>query len=433
MARRIMILPVLVLGILLGACVPVDGDPRHEGSNDAARPTQVTLARASGTEAPGGRITCNVSYRSRADDAGEEERVLTPKLVVEEVMGEDQSLSFKDMVFQADYRGPSEVEAQDPRVGGRTLRLWVSVPGGNRALTVQSYNLPREGLTNQFGTQGFTGLRHVYNPASGAELRYLCKTRAGEADAGIAVIRPQDAPPENIVCEVYYRASDAVPIQDSAKLSLRPKTAQGPQTASFKHFTFVAQYQSAKDSESSAVKISVRISGRNRELLTHLYPLDARNNLTNQFPTQGFSGLGYAYHPNSGAELQYLCETPQIPVPDPNTVKVTVRLTLTGNVPPGESFDFWYGYEPGGEVLTDEPGQLCGAMSFGVICKGGGSVYTRTVLIPRVAKVTYSLNKNFQSLGPMDDPARAETVARGTQVVNGDAIINAAYAYPEGK
>ncbi len=433
MARRIIILPMLVLGILLGACVPADGNPRHAGSNDAARPTHVFLARASGTEAPEGDITCNVSYKTHADDASEEEKVLTPKLVVGEVMGEDQSLRFKDLVFHADYRGPSDVEAQDPRVGGRTLRVWVSVAGGSHALTVQSYNFPREGPTNQFGTQGFTGLRYVYNPTSGAELRYLCKTEVGEVDAGTARIKTQDASPESIACEVYYRPSDTVPIQDSAKLTLRPMKAQGPQSASFKHFTFVAQYKSAKESELSAVKISVRISGRNQELVTHLYPLVARDKLTNQFPTHGFSGLGYAYHPDSGAELQYICETPQIPVQGANTVKVTFRLTLNGDVPPGESFDLWYNYEPGGEVLHNEPGQLCGAMSFGVTCKGGGTVYTRMALIPRGTRVTYAFEKNLQSLGPMDDPARAENIARRTQVVNGDTIISAAYAYPGGK
>ena len=419
MARRIIILPLFVLGILLGACVADDGDPRHARSNDAAR--------ASGT------IACEVSYKSRADEADEEKRVLIPKLVVDEGMGEDQSLRFKDMVFHADYRGPSEAEAQDPKVGGRTLRVWVSVAGGDHALTVQSYNFPREGPTDQFETRGFTGLRSVHNPTSGAELRYFCKIGVAVADAGTAGIKPQDAPSESIACEVYYRASDAVPIQDSAKLTLRPKTARGPQSASFKHFTLVAQYQSANGSESSAVKISVRISGRNRELLTHLYPPDGRNKLTNLFPTHGFSGLGYVYHPDSGAELQYFCETLRVPVRDADTVKVTFSLTLTGDVPPGESFDISYSYVPGGEMPHDEPGQLCGAMSFGVSCKGGGTVYTQTTLIPRGATVAYAIHKNLQSMGPEDDPARMETIAKGTQVVNGDTIINAAYAYPGGK
>ena len=409
MVRRIIILPLFVLGILLGACVADDGDPRHARLNDAAR-------------------------ASRADEADEEKRVLIPKLVVDEGMGEDQSLRFKDMVFHVDYRGPTEAEAQDPKVGGRTLRVWVSVAGGDHALVVQSYNFPREGPTDQFGTRGFTGLRSVHNPTSGAELWYLCKTGVGVAEAGTVGIKPQDVPPlKSIACEVYYRPNDTVPIQASAKLTLRPKTAQGPQTARFTHFTFVAQYQAAEDSESSAVKISVRTQGSNRELLTHHYPLDAGNELTNQFPVQGFGGLGYAYHPDSGAELQYLCETFRVPVRDADTVKVTFRFTLTGDASSGESFDLWYSYVPGGEVLTDEPGQLCGAMSFGVSCKGGGTVYSRTVLIPRGAKVTYFFDRNLQSLGPEDDPARAGTVARGTQVVDGDTIINAAYAYPGGK
>lgn len=108
-----------------------------------------------------------------------------------------------------------------------------------------------------------------------------------------------------IDCHVAYRSSVTLDIERSGDLPLTKD--EGERTVTFNDLEFFAQYWD-EEFESRALRIAVRTVETGNELVAQLYQMDRTKPLINQFPgDHGFTGLGYVYHPESGAELQYWC------------------------------------------------------------------------------------------------------------------------------
>ncbi len=119
-------------------------------------------------------IECLVAYRSGvAAEIGREETVVLS------ADARQQTLSFGDLVFHADYT-PGDAPPNE-----HALRVWVTTGDGKTELVSQLFQLPvTEAVRNQFiGDHSFTGLSYVYHPISRAEfqsqaeLQYTCKAQ----------------------------------------------------------------------------------------------------------------------------------------------------------------------------------------------------------------------------------------------------------------
>ena len=126
--------------------------------------------------------------------------------------------------------------------------------------------------------------------------------------AGAACARSEngaEAPPR-IDCHVFYRASVTRPLGREVPLRLEP--APQPRRVSFADLAFEARYTSDRF-EGTSLTISVSQPDQpDAVLVRELYQLPADAPPQNDFlGSHGFTGLVYAYHPTSGAELQFYC------------------------------------------------------------------------------------------------------------------------------
>ena len=112
----------------------------------------------------------------------------------------------------------------------------------------------------------------------------------------------------NIVCHAAYRASVTVPIEREETITFTDSDAQ--QSISFTDLDWHAQYGTGELDGERALRLWVTEAGRPDMLISQLYQLPLKSGPENQFRGgHGFTGLNYAYHPVSPAELQFWCET----------------------------------------------------------------------------------------------------------------------------
>ena len=111
-----------------------------------------------------------------------------------------------------------------------------------------------------------------------------------------------------IVCHAAYRASVTVPIEREETITFTDSDAQ--QSISFADLDWHAQYGTGELDGERALLLWVTAAGQSDRLLSQLYQLPLESGPQNQFRGgHGFTGLNYAYHPASPAELQFWCET----------------------------------------------------------------------------------------------------------------------------
>lgn len=117
------------------------------------------------------------------------------------------------------------------------------------------------------------------------------------------------ARPATITCNAAYRSSTGVPIEseDSLTFSAADTTTSLP----FADLVFHAQYSSGDLDNERALRLWISEPGSSAVLFSQLYQLPMDSGPRDQFiGGHGFTGLNYAYHPTSGAELQYWCTAP---------------------------------------------------------------------------------------------------------------------------
>lgn len=109
-----------------------------------------------------------------------------------------------------------------------------------------------------------------------------------------------------IHCSMAYRGSSSVPIEDEESVTFNDSSST--YQAIFKELTLHAAYSSGRDNQERALRLWVTENSAGRELFRQLYQLPQDAGPQNQFiGGHGFTGLNYAYHPTSGAELQFWC------------------------------------------------------------------------------------------------------------------------------
>lgn len=110
-----------------------------------------------------------------------------------------------------------------------------------------------------------------------------------------------------ILCNTAYRPSVGEAITDSGELRFEDEDAV--QSAAYDRLELHAQYGAGRSDGERALRLWVTQAGEDAELLSQLFQLPDDAGPENQFAGgHGFTGLSYAYDPDSGAELQYWCE-----------------------------------------------------------------------------------------------------------------------------
>ena len=109
----------------------------------------------------------------------------------------------------------------------------------------------------------------------------------------------------DIECQAFYRPSVGQAPDDGTVISLGAHGDSG--TADYPDMAFDA-YLNDDPGEGPALVISVTARDSGGQILRQLYQIDRAKGLHDQFVGgHGFTGLVYAYHPTSGAELQFFC------------------------------------------------------------------------------------------------------------------------------
>jgi hypothetical protein len=119
-----------------------------------------------------------------------------------------------------------------------------------------------------------------------------------------ATAPPAKAP--TITCTAAYRPDVGQAIQSEESISFGQE--DGEQALSFADLVFHAAYHAGELDNERALRVWITDSGETATYHTHLYQLPQDSGPQNQFiGGHGFTGLGYTYHPVTGAELQYWC------------------------------------------------------------------------------------------------------------------------------
>jgi len=133
---------------------------------------------------------------------------------------------------------------------------------------------------------------------------------------GCAARAEGEPPPANpafspaITCHTAYRAGVGVPIGGEDVFVLAQPGAQN--RAVYKDLELLALYSSGEGEGGRALALRVTPVGSDQPLTAQLYQFAPGVAPQNEFlGGHGFTGLGYAYHPASGAELQYWCTAGQ--------------------------------------------------------------------------------------------------------------------------
>ncbi len=113
-------------------------------------------------------------------------------------------------------------------------------------------------------------------------------------------------PAHAITCHTAYRSSPGVAIESEGAITFG--AAGDEQTVPYADLTFHAQYSSGTGDNERALRLWITGTGQTAELHSTLFQLPLDSGPQNQFVGgHGFTGLHYAHHPDTGAELQYWC------------------------------------------------------------------------------------------------------------------------------
>lgn len=125
-----------------------------------------------------------------------------------------------------------------------------------------------------------------------------CSAPAGPPDEQAATI-------SDIECQAFYRPSVGQAPDDGMVITLGGQGDSG--TAEYADMVFDVRL-SDDPGEGPALIIAVTAKDGGEQILRQLYQIDRAKGLHNQFiGGHGFTGLVYAYHPVSTAELQFFC------------------------------------------------------------------------------------------------------------------------------
>jgi hypothetical protein len=129
----------------------------------------------------------------------------------------------------------------------------------------------------------------------------------GESDPDSDQISVGELVPLAVECHTAYRSSVTVGIELEQTLEL--SSIEKTQSADLGDLRFSAIYFDGEFSgEGRFLKVSVFSIEDDREVTSQLYQLSKTEPPQNEFHGgHGFTGLSYAYHPNSQSELQYWC------------------------------------------------------------------------------------------------------------------------------
>jgi hypothetical protein len=113
--------------------------------------------------------------------------------------------------------------------------------------------------------------------------------------------------PLSVECHTAYRSSVTVGIELEQTLEL--SSAENRQSIDLRDLRFAGIYFDGEFSgEGRFLKVSVSSIEDDREVTSQLYQLSKTESPQNEFHGgHGFTGLSYAYHPNTQSELQYWC------------------------------------------------------------------------------------------------------------------------------
>ena len=126
------------------------------------------------------------------------------------------------------------------------------------------------------------------------------------ACAGSAAVPGGGAAGEQIVCTAAYRPGVGTTQMEEQTLTLAAPGAQ--ESAVFADLTLQASSIQGEGEGGRALALRVTPAGSADPITAQLYQIAANTAPLNQFVGgHGFTGLTYAYHPQSGAELQFWC------------------------------------------------------------------------------------------------------------------------------
>jgi hypothetical protein len=125
-----------------------------------------------------------------------------------------------------------------------------------------------------------------------------CNPSAGTNDA-------QGSVALDLECQAFYRSSVGQAPDGGTTVQLSGHGDHG--TAEYRDMVFDVRL-SDDPGEGPSLIISVAAKDSDAQILRQLYQIDRVKGLQDQFVGgHGFTGLAYAYHPTSGAELQFFC------------------------------------------------------------------------------------------------------------------------------
>ncbi len=111
---------------------------------------------------------------------------------------------------------------------------------------------------------------------------------------------------DSVTCHTAYRSSKGVTIEREDAITFGDW--DDSETLNYHDLEFHAQYFSGAMNHERSLRLWVTEKGQTAELHSTLYQLPQDSGPQNQFiGGHGFTGLNYATHPASGAELQYWC------------------------------------------------------------------------------------------------------------------------------
>ena len=127
------------------------------------------------------------------------------------------------------------------------------------------------------------------------------------ADLDLDQISAGEIFPLAVKCHTAYRPSVTVSITHRQTLEL--SSVENTQSADLGDLRFAAIYFDGEFSgEGRFLKVSVSSIEEDREVTSQLYQISKTEPPESEFHGgHGFTGLSYAYHPNSLSELQYWC------------------------------------------------------------------------------------------------------------------------------
>ncbi len=143
-------------------------------------------------------------------------------------------------------------------------------------------------------------------------VRWLMHWRRFALLVGVALLMQGCGAPASltVACTTAYRASVSEPPSEQAVLLVDRENRQ--QTVAYDDLELLARLddEATVDRMGWTLRVVVRMVGEDNVMQATLYQLPLDGLPINQFRGgHGFTGLTYAYHPVSNAELQFWCET----------------------------------------------------------------------------------------------------------------------------